>query len=208
MSDAARSTRHRLTPFLSVMVVLVGWVAVGAVWTHGFAAFTSFSAARVAAGPLPRPAPSFAVIDHEGRNLDLGSAATAFRMVQPMYLSCTTACPIAMSRLHHLAHLLSDIPPERLQAVSVSVDNDPTDAMRSAWEAHGSPANWSFVTPVDGAGDRELRDLGVWLYRRADGLVDHSVDIFVIDPAGQVVRILSVDDDVEQLAATMREVVR
>ncbi len=206
MKDGTRSIRQCLTPFLPVLLVLVGWFTVGSVWTHGFAAFTSFSAARAAAGPLPRQAPPFAVIDHAGRNLDLGGEAIAFRMVQPMYLHCADACPVAMSRLHDLAHTLSDIPPNRLQVISVSVDSDSPEQMRLAWEARGSPSNWSFVAPVAGAGDESLRDLGVWLYRRADGIVNHSVDIFVIDPAGQVVRILSADDDVERLAAAMREV--
>ena len=135
----------------------------------------------------------------------LGARDGAYRLVQAMYLRCPDICPLAMSRLQRLAAALSDVPPSRLQAVSVSVDRDAPDRLRAVWEAYGSPPNWSFVTPADGAGDEALLDLGIWLYRRPDGLINHGVDIFVLDPEGRVVRILPANEDLDRLAAAARE---
>lgn len=196
----------RLLAWLPAAVVVGAWIALGAWWTHGYSAFTAFSAAVAAAGPLPRPAPHFEVIDEGGRTIDLGARDGAYRLVQAMYLRCPDICPLAMSRLQRLAAALSDVSPSRLRAVSVSVDRDPPDRLRAVWEAYGSPSNWSFVTPVDGAGDEALLDLGIWLYRRPDGLINHGVDIFVIDPEGRVVGILPANEDLDRLAAAVREI--
>ncbi len=204
MTGGPRPPRWRA--YAPVVLVGAGWIALGAGWTHGFTAFTSFSAAAVAPGPLPRPAPVFAVIDHEGRGLDLGAAGAPYRLVQAMYVSCPDICPLAMSRLQRLAAKLSDLPASRLVAVSVSVNRDSPERLREVREAYGSPANWSFVTPAEGNGDEALRRLGIWLYRRPDGLINHGVDIFVLDPAGRVVRILPADEELDRLAAILREI--
>ena len=201
------SRPRRVLAWLPAAMVAGAWIVLGAWWTHGYAAFTAFSAAVAAAGPLPRPAPRFDVVDQGGRTLALGARDGGYRLVQAMYLRCPDICPLAMSRLQRLAAALSDVPPSRLRAVSVSVDRDPPDRLRAVWEAYGSPPNWSFVTPAGGAGDEPLLQLGIWLYRRPDGLINHGVDIFVIDPEGRVVRILPANEDLDRLATAVREVV-
>jgi len=207
-SFLSRPGSRKAGSYLPVILVAGAWIALGAWWTHGFSAVTSFSAARVAPGPLPRPAPRFEVIDQAGREFDLGAEEGGFRLVQAMYLRCPDVCPIAMSRLQRLAAALSDIPPSHLRAVSISVDRDTPDRLRTVWEAYGAPSNWSFVTPADGTRDDELlRQLGIWVYRRPDGLINHGVDIFVIDPTGSVVRILSADEGLDQLASSVRGIV-
>lgn len=201
------SRPRRVLAWLPAAMVAGAWIVLGAWWTHGYATFTAFSAAVAAAGPLPRPAPRFDVVDQGGRTLDLGARDGGYRLVQAMYLRCPDICPLAMSRLQRLAAALSDVPPSRLRAVSVSVDRDPPDRLRAVWEAYGSPPNWSFVTPAGGAGDEPLLQLGIWLYRRPDGLINHGVDIFVIDPEGRVVRILPANEDLDRLATAVRGVV-
>jgi len=205
MDTPSRSRWLRVRTYLPVVLVAGAWIALAAWWTHGFSAFTSFSAAVAEAGPLPRTAPRFEVVDQQGHRLDIGARDTKYRLVQAMYMRCPDACPIAMSRLQRLAVMLDDIAPDRLMAVSVSVDRDPPDRLRSVWQAYGSPANWSFVTPVDGGGDEPLRKLGVFVYRRPDGLINHGVDIFMIDPAGDVIRVLPASEDLDRMAAIVRE---
>ncbi len=202
-----RSRSRRVRTALPVVLVAGAWLALAAWWTHGFTAFTFFSAAMAEAGPLPRPAPRFPVIDQAGRRLDLGAADGRFRLVQAMYVRCPDLCPLAMSRLQRLAARLADVPPERLMTVSVSVDHDPPDRLHTVWKAYGAPANWTFVTPAEEDGDEALRALGIGIYRRPDGLINHAVDIFVIDPEGRVVRILPADEDLAKTAAAVREVI-
>ena len=116
MHEPRASRPRRLMTWLPATMVAGAWFVVGAWWTHGFTAFTAFSAAVAAAGPLPRSAPRFEVIDQGGRTIDLGARDGGYRLVQAMYLRCPDICPLAMSRLQRLAAALSDVPPSRLRA--------------------------------------------------------------------------------------------
>ena len=85
MHEPRASRPRRLVTWLPAAMVAGAWFVVGAWWTHGFTAFTAFSAAVAAAGPLPRSAPRFEVIDQGGRTIDLGARDGGYRLVQAMY---------------------------------------------------------------------------------------------------------------------------
>lgn len=189
--------------------VVVGgaWLSLAAFWTHGFRAFTSFSAARVAAGPVPRPAPPLPVVDERSARWDVAAPSPRYRLVQAMYLRCPDVCPIAMGGLGRIARDLADLIPDRLRVVSLSVDRDPPSALEAMWSAHGSVAGWSMAALMDDSTDETLARLGVWTFRRRDGLINHSLDILLLDPAGEVVRVFSPDDDADAIAAGVRRVI-
>lgn len=186
------------------VAVLALWLGVAAAWTHGFRAFTSFSAARVAAGPLPRPAPPLPVVDEEGRRWDVAAPGAQLRLVQAMYLRCPEVCPIAMSRLGGIRRALGELVPNRVQIVSLSVDRDSPAALEQMWRAHGAPAGWSMAALASGSIEETLEELGVWMWRRPDGLISHGVDLFLLDAEGRIVRIFSADDDAGGIAAEIR----
>ena len=73
--------------------VLGAWLLLTAWWTHGFQAFTSFSSARVAAGPLPRPSPPLRVVDERSERWDVAAPSNQYHLVQAMYLRCPDVCP-------------------------------------------------------------------------------------------------------------------
>lgn len=190
------------------VLVLGVWVWLAAWWTHGFRAFTSFSYARVAAGPLPRLAPPLRAIDEHSEHWDVAAPGDAYRLVQAMYLGCPDVCPIAMGRLGSVSRYLADLVPGRLRVVSLSIDHDPPAALRGMWVAHGSHAGWSMASLEDDPVEPTLRRLGVYMFRRRDGIINHGLDIFLLDPKGVVVDVLSPDDDPEAIANRVRRSVR
>lgn len=188
--------------------VFGAWLLLAAWWTHGFQAFTSFASARVAAGPLPRPSPPLRVVDERSERWDVASPSDQYRLVQAMYLRCPDVCPIAMARLGLIAHDLEDLIPERLRVVSLSIDGDSPASLHDMWTAHGSRAGWSMASLVDAPPERTLKGFGVWMFRRRDGLINHGLDIFLLDRKGDVVDVLSPDEDAAATAERVRREVR
>lgn len=186
------------------VLMLIAWLGMVSFWTHGFRAFTNFSAARYAAGPLPRPAPPLEVIDQTGKHWDIAQPGSTYHLVQAMYLNCPGVCPIAMAKLGEISRALVDIPTSRLQVLSLSVDHDSASALQAMWKAHGSQSNWSLASLTVSPIEPILEQLGIYMFRRVDGLINHSVDILLIDPQGQVVRVFSADDEVMTTVAAIR----
>lgn len=186
------------------VAIAAAWLSVAAAWTHGFRAFTSFSAARVAAGELPRPSPPLPVVDERGQRWDVGARSAELRLVQAMYLRCPDVCPVAMSRLGSIRRELGELVPTRVRIVSLSVDRDEPSALGDMWRAHGSPAGWSMAALTGASIEQTLAELGIWMRRRPDGLINHGVDILLLDREGRVVRIFSAEDDASTIAAEVR----
>jgi protein SCO1/2 len=199
MSSAA-PTRHlwKLGPLAPLILIgaLVGW------WTHGLRAFTSYSATLIEAGPVPRPSPPLHFVDMEGKLDDAARSQPRFRLVQFFYARCPEACPLAMGRIHRIQGALGAT--SQVRIVSLSFDHDSPEQIRQMWVAHGEPAGWSMGALTDPRPEELLRRLGVRVVRRDDGLVNHSLDLFLIDSEGQLRAVFSPDDAPELVASTIR----
>lgn len=193
---------------LAPIAMLVVWGGGVGLWTYGFRAFTSFSAALAAAGPLPRTTPSLEVVDQHDRSWDVGAPHEGFVLLQAMYLRCPDGCPIAMGRLHETAHHLEDRIPGDLRIVSLSVDHDPPSELRSMWEMHGAMEGWTMASLTAQPVQDPLAKLGVWMSRRSDGGINHGLDLFLIDPAGRVIRTFDPDQEPIAIAAAVRAAMR
>jgi protein SCO1/2 len=189
-----------LTPLvaLTIFVAVVWW------WTHGLQAFTSYSAALAAAGPLPRQAPALRFVDPSGKTVDAARTEPPLRLVNFFYARCPEACPLAMGRIHRIQAALGDLVPTKVGIVSLSFDHDSPEQIQQMWVAHGAPASWTMGVLVDPRPEELLRSLGVVMIRRADGLINHSLDLFLIDASGQVRAVFSPDDAPELVARTIR----
>ncbi len=45
--------------------------------------------------------------------------------------------------------------------------------------------------PADGSIDQVTREFGIWVFAKSDGTINHSADLFLIDPGGRIVRVIS-----------------
>lgn len=178
---------------LVCLLALSGGGGVLAAWTLGFSAFTSYSYALRSAGPLPRAAPDIAFIDQFGNQQRLAALHGRHVLLHVFYGSCFTVCPIAIEQLREAYAGLAAAQRERLVILSISVDRarDTTARLFELWRNEGSVKGWIMAYPADVSIDRIWREFGIWVFARGDGTINHSADVFLIDPAGRIVQVLT-----------------
>lgn len=182
--------------FISLLVcalILGGGVGLVCAWTLGLSAFTSYSYALSKAGPLPRPSPDISFVDQFGNERRLVSLRGRHVLLHVFYGTCLTVCPIVIEELREL---YSDLPAEqrhKLVILSISVDSlrDTTDRLLDLWREEGAFDGWIMAQPADTSVDRVAQEFGIWVFPKADGTINHSADLFLIDPGGLIVRVFS-----------------
>lgn len=163
-------------------------------YTLGFSAFTVFSYTLKRAGELPYPVPPLEVECHNGKRINLSSERGTF-MVNFIYLNCLYGCPISLAKMFQLRKASPD-----LTFVSISVDpeRDRIEDLRERWRAMDAFDNWYFCRPVGREWKKKLELLGVWVYRREDGLINHTLDLFFIKN-GRVIKTFPPEYRVEEI---------
>jgi len=183
----------RFIALLVSLLVLGGGGGLVYAWTLGFSAFTSYSYALNKAGPLPRAAPDISFIDQFGNERRLASLLGRHVLLHVFYGSCLTICPIVIEELRELYSDLSAAQQSKLVILSISVDSlrDTTERLHDLWREEGTFAGWIMAQPADGSIDPVTREFGIWVFAKSDGTINHSADLFLIDPAGRIVRVFS-----------------
>lgn len=192
-SDSSVNRSRKALWNLVPLLVALGFVAILGWWTHGLSAFTSYSATLVEAGPLPRRAPPLRFIDTDGTITDATRGEPPYRLLQFFYARCPDACPLAMGRIPRIEAALGDLVPTRVRILSLSFDHDSPELLREMWIAHGRPPGWTIAPLADPHPEELLRRLGVLVIRRDDGLINHSLDFFLLDSQGEVRAVFSPD---------------
>ena len=183
----------RFSGLLVGVLILGGGVGLVYTWTLGFSAFTSYSYALNKAGPLPRAAPDISLVDQFGNERRLASLRGRYVLLHVFYGSCLTICPIVIEQLREV---YSDLPAAqrgKLVILSISVDlvRDTTERLLDLWHEEGAFQGWIMAQPADRSIDRVAQEFGIWVFAKNDGTINHSADLFLIDPAGRIVRVIS-----------------
>jgi protein SCO1 len=186
---------------LICLLVLCGGGGLIYAWTLGFSAFTSYSYALNKAGPLPRAAPDISFVDQFGKERRLASLRGRHVLLHVFYGSCLTICPIVIEELHELYSDLSAAQRSKLAILSISVDSlrDTTERLHDLWREEGAFADWIMAQPADGSIDQVTREFGIWVFAKNDGTINHSADLFLIDPGGRIVRVFSPQSNNDQI---------
>jgi protein SCO1/2 len=162
---------------------------------------TSYSYALNKAGPVPRAAPDFAFVDQFGQERRLTSLQRRHVLLHIFYGTCLTVCPIVIEQVREF---YSDLPPARrdkLVILSVSVDpaRDTVERRLDLWREAGAFEGWIIAQPADRSIEPVMREFGFWVFPMPDGTINHSADLFLIDPVGQIVRVFSPQSNDERL---------
>ncbi len=162
-------------------------------WTLGLSAFTSYSYALNKAGLPPRAAPEISFIDQFGNERRLASLRGRHVLLHVFYGSCLTICPIIIEELRQIYSDLPAAQRSKLVILSISVDSvrDTTERLLDLWREVGAFEDWVMAQPADTSIDRVTKEFGIWVFAKADGTINHSADLFLIDPGGRIVRVLS-----------------
>jgi cytochrome oxidase Cu insertion factor (SCO1/SenC/PrrC family) len=195
--EAAMILTKRFIGLLVCVSILGGGAALLGAWTLGFSAFTSYSYALVKAGPLPRAAPDISFVDQFGNERRLGSLRGRQVLLHVFYGTCLTICPIAIEDLRELYSDLSPAQRNKLVILSISVDSlrDTTERLHDLWLEEGAYEGWIMAQPADASIDQITTEFGIWVFAKSDGTFNHSADLFLIDPAGRIVRVFPLQSD-------------
>ncbi len=183
----------RLMALLVCLLLLGSGGGVVYAWTWGFSAFTSYSYALNKAGPLPRLAPDISVVDQFGHERQLASLRGRHVLLHVFYGSCLTVCPIVIEELRELYSGLSAAQRSKLVIMSISLDSlrDTTERLLDLWREEGAFEGWIMAQAADNSIDRVTKEFGTWVFSKSDGTINHSADLFLIDAAGRIVRVIS-----------------
>lgn len=132
------------------------------------------------------PLPDAVLVDRSGEELRFVSEVLGEHIVVMdfIYTSCTTACPVLTAILKQVKTKLGERVGDDVAMVSLTVDpvtDTPERLGRYATE-HGAGDNWRFLTGPKARVDRLLEQLGAY----TPEFVDHPVSIMVGDPRRNV----------------------
>ena len=192
---------NRCIGALICLLVLIAGGGLVYAWTLGFSAFTSYSYALTKAGPLPRAAPDISFVDQFGNKQNLASLHGRHVLLHVFYGSCFTVCPIVIEELRELYSSLSPAQRSKLVILSVSVDSarDTTERLLDLWRAEGAFEGWIMAQPAGASIDRVAQEFGIWVFAKNDGTINHSADLFLIDPDGRIVRVFSAQSNNDRM---------
>ncbi|TAM14135.1 MAG: SCO family protein [Rhodanobacter sp.] len=188
-----------LRTLLASLLLLAAGLAVLAVATHGFRAYTSETARRIDIREHPRTVPSTPLQTADGQRTSFGELRGRWLLVDFIYTRCLTYCSVQGSEFARLQQeLAGPIAADKVALLSISFDparDDPT-ALADYQRRHGDRGTgWIAARPVDRAGLAELlHRFGVVAVPDGIGGFVHNAAIAVVDPGGRIVAILDWND--------------
>ena len=191
----------RFIGWLACALILGGGTGVVCAWTLGFSAFTSYSYALNNAGPLPRAAPDISFVDQFGNERLLASLQGHHVLLHVFYGTCITICPIVIEEVRDLYSDLTVEQRRELIILSITVDSvrDTTERLAELWREEGAFEGWIMAQPADRSMDRVAQEFGIWVFAKNDSKINHSADLFLIDPGGRIVRVISPQSNGNQI---------
>jgi protein SCO1 len=160
----------------------------------------------------PRPLPTVAFVDHEGKPFDAARLQGRWSLLFFGFTSCPDVCPMTLSMLAQVEKQLADMPAEqRFQVILVSVDPERDTPEQLAKYVKFFSPSFIGVTAAPDAMQEFARGMGVPVARTPLGeggyTVDHSASIFAINPAGELRALFSPPHSPDALARDLRRLV-
>jgi cytochrome oxidase Cu insertion factor (SCO1/SenC/PrrC family) len=59
--------------------------------------------------------------------------------------------------------------------------------------------------PADTSIDRVTKEFGIWVFPKADGTINHTTDLFLIDPGGRIVRVFPAQANNDRLGRELEK---
>ena len=114
-------------------------------------------------------------------------------LLHVFYGTCLTVCPIVIEQLREVYSDLPATQRSKLVILSISVDSvrDTTERLLDLWHEEGAFQGWIMAQPADRSIDRVAQEFGIWVFAKKDGTINHSADLFLIDPGGRIVRVIA-----------------
>ena len=204
-------TAHsKLLSFALVCVVGIAGITASFLWRHPAAAVDLTTGTFLTPS---RAMPDFSLIDQQGRKFGSANLRGHWSMLFFGYTNCPDFCPTTLTTLAALQkRLRAANAPVRPQVIFVSVDaKRDTPAQLAKYVPYFDP-EFIGLTAADQPSIEAVAKkigVGVIIQPTTDGnyTVDHSGEIFVLDPEGRITAILSGPFTVDALQGDFKRIV-
>jgi len=155
-----------------------------------------------------RPVGALDLIDQNGQPFTQARFEGRWSLVYFGFTSCPMICPTTLAMLRDVAQRLESLPPPaRPQVMLITVD-PPTDTppVIGRYVAGFNPT-FLGLTGTQPALDAVAQRFSVAFGRSANGTIDHSSTIYVVDPQGSLAAVFTPPQTVTAIADDYRQLV-
>jgi protein SCO1 len=203
------AVRSKLLPFVFLCALAAAGVVAAIIWSPkpplALASGTILAPAR--------PLADFSLIDNQGRSFGSANLRGHWSLMFFGYTDCPDYCPTTLTTLAALEKQLraaKTVAPPQVIFVSVDAKRD-TPAQLNQFVPNFDPEFIGLTAASQPAIEALAKKWGIAvnIQYAANGnyIVDHSAEIFVIDPAGNVAAILTGPFTVDALQSDFRRIV-
>jgi protein SCO1 len=204
------TVQSKLLSFAVVCMFGIAGVTASFLWRHQAAAVDLTTGTTLTPS---RAMPDFSLIDQQGRKFDNANLRGHWSMLFFGYTNCPDFCPTTLTTLAALEkRLRAAKAPVRPQVIFVSVDaKRDTPAQLAKYVPYFDP-EFTGLTAADQPSIEAVAKkigVGVIIQPASDGnyTVDHSGEIFVLDPQGRITAILTGPFTVDALQGDFERIV-
>ncbi len=135
--------------------------------------------------------PEVSLIDQHGASLSLASLKGKPVLIDFIYTSCASTCPMLTAKMAAIAHQLGPALGTGVRIVSITLDpehDSPAELAKYA-KSHDAGGNgWIFLTGTRAQIDQVLALFKLRGTRESDGSITHSLEAFLLGPDGHQIR--------------------
>ncbi len=135
--------------------------------------------------------PDVSLIDQHGGAVSLASLRGKPVLIDFIYTSCASTCPLLTAKMAAIAHQLGPALGADVTIVSISLDPEhdtPAELEKYAKSYDADGPGWIFLTGPPAKIDQVLALFKLRRTRESDGSIMHSVEAFLLGPDGHQVR--------------------
>jgi protein SCO1/2 len=135
--------------------------------------------------------PDVSLIDQNGSTVSLASLKGKPVLIDFIYTSCASTCPMLTAKMAAIAHALGPALGADVRIVSITLDpehDNPAELAKYAKSHYASGNGWIFLTGTPAQIDQVLAQFKLRRTREGDGSITHSVSAFLLGPDGHQVR--------------------
>jgi protein SCO1/2 len=153
---------------------------------------TAFASAPASANgpsdePLPKigPAPTFTLIDQNGKRFSLPDLRGRVAVVTFIFTTCSDTCPVLTAKLVAIHRKLAPDDPVFFVGITVDPLNDSPAVLKKYAAAFSAPSShFAFLTGDFDTIHRVVRSYGVYYSQKEKGGIDHTFLTSIVDPSG------------------------
>jgi len=135
--------------------------------------------------------PDVSLIDQHGSAVSLASLRGKPVLIDFIYTSCASTCPMLTAKMAAIAHQLGPALGADVTIVSISLDpehDSPAELEKYAKSHDADGPGWIFLTGPPAKIDQVLALFKLRRTREGDGSIMHSIEAFLLGPDGHQVR--------------------